>query len=165
MNAITKEFDSKKRNCEGMLKKGDLDKIIEEQRNIFGLPGDWIVNPATIRSRIRSGRKRCVHHRGVSPPLAEMEGLLSSVIVYLADANMPLTVSESMAFANSLLKGTELQKKYVRWTKCRTNNLDFDGELGVGWWRGFVKRYAHILEVKKGRLFSCQTGFDFVNIR
>jgi hypothetical protein len=68
----------------------------------------------------------------------------------------PLTVSETVDLANSLIKGSEHQEKLIRWKQIRNPEqpLSTMGSVGYGWFQGFKRRHGDKLVTKRGERFA-----------
>jgi len=55
--------------------------------------------------------------------------------------HQPLAVKEGIGLMNSLIDGTRLQKTVSKFQSARQvgNDLFNPGEIGKGWWQGFLK--------------------------
>ena len=52
----------------------------------------------------------------------------------------PLTIRDALAFANSLLDGSELQDDLVNYHITCGRKVESIGQVGYTWWKGFLRR-------------------------
>ncbi len=84
-----------------------------------------------------------------------MEVTLNAIIISAWEHNHPLTCGEVMQAANSLIKGTPFAAEIIRQRKAHNiYKKDDPPLLGCGWWRGYRKRNADIVESKVGQKFT-----------
>ena len=55
--------------------------------------------------------------RGLQSPMLEVEPYLVELIIKLADMRAPITTSQDLQLANSLIKGTSVEEKVIEWKK------------------------------------------------
>ena len=106
----------------------------------------------TIQTRFRSNTMS-VSHRGTKSPMSYLEPVLLQIVIQRGKMNQPLTVTEGLQLANSMIKvGSVTEKSIISYLKTR-NQYSTDGSatkipgnmLGTGYWKGFLPRYAHEL--------------------
>jgi hypothetical protein len=74
-------------------------------------------------------------------------------VLAMQQIRQPLSVSETIEYANSLIKGSEFEEK-INEFKLRCQIPLDSNPLGIGWWRGFSKRFKEIIVTKKGEKFA-----------
>ena len=170
-NYVAETFNEWKEKCDGKdgrahkVPRGTLANIIKEAREKFNLPKSYEIKERTIRSRVNRKHLHAVH-RGKESPMTEVEELLVEIALQKDSMNQPITASEGLMLANSLIEGTELEdrvKAYYRERKFFDNEDKYcakkDGEeqksiLRQGYWCGFMRRHGHRIVTKKGRKFT-----------
>jgi hypothetical protein len=136
--------------------KGYLIKLIDEKKEEFGLPEDYYISTDTIRSRVK--RKNPEPNRQTSPIQAAEESLIQLCLT-MGKVRQPLTPTEGIHLMNSLIKDRQLQVDLVDYKKQRRDlgqgkYPERLGEVGRGFWYGFMKRHAHRLVTKRGERFA-----------
>ena len=80
---------------------------------MYGLP-DIAVSKSTIRSRcVRANL--VVGPRGLKSPMLAVEPQLVQVIIQKAAIRQPLTCSQGLLLANSLIAGTDIERQVNEW--------------------------------------------------
>lgn len=68
--------------------------------------------------------------------------------------NKPLNCAEGLIFINSLIAGSDAECKVQSFFKARYLRIMLDDdapyEVGVGYWKGFMKRNKRRLKTSKG---------------
>ena len=74
----------------------------------------------------------------------------------MAMIRQPLTFNERIQLINSLIKQTNLQCDVIKFQQSKKlGNDGFNfGEVGKGWWQGFLKRHGDKIITKKGEKFT-----------
>jgi hypothetical protein len=130
-----------------------LDQLIVSKWTEYGLDPSERVASGTIRSRVQRG-KYCCQHRGTPPILPhEVEKVIADTMLVMSKIRQPLSVTETIEFANSLIEKVEFTDQIKKWKSIRGLPLD-SAPLGWGWWRGFSKRHKDVLVVKRGEKFG-----------
>ncbi len=101
----------------------------------------------------------CANHSGTPSPMASIESHIVALMGQMAKLRQPLNVAEGLALANSLIEGTNWEEDLISFKKKRGwKQFTTDGQrkplLGKKWYKGFWKRYGHLLEKKRGQKFS-----------
>ena len=60
----------------------------------------------------------------------------------------PLQIREGISLVNSMIEGTDIQKKSIEYKTKRNMLSTLGGMVGWEYWRGFYKRYEYILSSK-----------------
>ena len=84
--------------------------------------------------------------------MLEVEPYLVELIIKLADMRTPITTSQGLQLANSLIKGTSVEEKVIEWKKkyCKSFQLGAGKpELGREYWQQFMKRNEHLIRSKR----------------
>jgi hypothetical protein len=139
-------------------KRNALENLIEEKKVEHGLQ-DFTIKKGCIRQRLKRDKLVCTTHSGTTSPMAPIEEHIVALMAQMAKMRQPLNVSEGLALANSLIEATTWEKDLISFKEKRGwKALTSDGQkkslLGKKWYRGFWKRYSHLLEKKKGQTFS-----------
>jgi hypothetical protein len=157
INEITTIFANELKNSRNNKTSNNFLKILIEQKwEEYGLDFDSIVPLETIRSRCKRG-KLVVEQYGRRPALPlSVERIIVDTIIAMAKIRHPLSVFEIVEFSNSLIERSEYQEQVIAWKKNMYSHLPDGGEqkLGYGWWRGFSKRFNHLLVIKRGEKFA-----------
>ncbi len=92
--------------------------------------------------------------------MIEIEPYLVEIIGQLALMRVPITCKEGLSLANSIIKNTTCEESVAEWKAkfCRSvdNNPRRKMSLGIGYWRGFMKRNGHLIKAKKGVKFDAK---------
>ena len=141
------------------IRKGMFNEIVKEANEKFDT--NEKISIKTIQSRYRRN-KLFVEHRGTPTAMAPLEPALLEIVIQMGKMNQPLTVNEGLQLANSMIKpGSNIEKNVISYLKLR-GQYKIDGSstkspgnlLGVGYWRGFSRRYKHQLVSKRGVQFG-----------
>jgi hypothetical protein len=137
------------------VRDGLLKELVEDTKKRYSIKDPkFDVHRSTIQSRIKAGNLE-VWSSGPLSLVLPMEVVLCALIISAWECNYPLTVGECFQVANNLVEGTELAAEIIKW-KQKHKCYDPDGLLlDWGWWRGFRKRNAEVVESKVGRKFAC----------
>ena len=130
------------------LPKGTFRKIHDDVLKDLELDKQSVsISYDTIKSRIYRNTSKLTH--GPLSPAAQIENIIVTFSRYRQEAGQPMKPSEVIAFANSLVEGSEIEgtiKAFHNKTKRNPSN-----PLGKGWYRGFMRRHAKILSSGKGK--------------
>jgi hypothetical protein len=55
--------------------------------------------------------------KGAYSPMLEVEPYLVELIIKLAEMRTPITTSQGLQLANSLIKGTSVEEQVIKWKK------------------------------------------------
>lgn len=107
----------------------------------------------------RSARNSIITNgkRGTKSPLIEIEPTIVKLIIRLCRMRQSLSVGRCKSLVNSLIKGTEIQKKLIKRKKENSHtsgDVEKDGFVGNGYWNGFLDRNAHLLQTKKAEKYE-----------
>jgi hypothetical protein len=93
--------------------------------------------------------------------MAEVEPYLVQLIIQFSNMRIPISCAQGLELANSLISGTEVEKKLIEW---KSNNCyaykhasvsgDENKKLGLGYWRSFLRRNEHLIRTKKAVKFD-----------
>ena len=103
---------------------------------------DLIVIHSTVHSHM-SRRSTNPKHHGPGSPVVEMEPVFLQLCIEMGNARQPLTSSEGLELANSLIAGTPIQNKLIRFQQMSKKKPT--GKLGVKYWCSFLKRHENEL--------------------
>ncbi len=92
-----------------------------------GIPSSISISEATIRSR---KGKNILQGGGPETLMALVEPHLIQLICAMAEIRRCLTVSEAIALGNSMIKGTETERKIIEWKKARNELNENSPVLG-----------------------------------
>jgi hypothetical protein len=153
INEISEIFATEQKESCNRTSNSYLDNLITKKWEEYGLDSSDTVSKDTIRSRVKRGNL-IIQHRGTPPVLPEkVEKVIAETVLAMQQIRQPLSVSETIEYANSLIKGSEFEEQINKFKLQRQIPLD-PNPLGIGWWRGFSKRYKEILVTKKGEKFA-----------
>ncbi|CAJ1929012.1 unnamed protein product [Cylindrotheca closterium] len=129
------------------LTKGAYGKIHDAVMEELGLGGtDFLIPKTTIQSRVRGNK--IATKRGPVSPVAAFEPYILNIALYRQQAGQPLTQPETIALANSLVKGSELEDKLKDFhSKIKVQPTEL---LGKRWFKGFMNRHRDILNTGRG---------------
>ena len=136
--------------------RGYLDDLIIAEKHQYGLPQDFYISRETILSR--SKRKNPATAVTASPIEGAEESLVQ-ICITMGNVRQPLTPTEGIQLMNSLIKDRDLQKDLIEYKKRRRNlgqglYPERLGEVGRGYWTGFMRRQSHRLVTKRGERFA-----------
>ena len=142
--------------------KGTFDKIFDSVKLSRNLPDDFKYSYNACKQRITRGMFSSPTTGNLSP-LNDIEDHIITLLLALADSGNPISVGNALPLINSLIHGTPHQQKVILWKKHHLLHYDKEGQeiadeelgqVGVGYWRLFLKRHKDKLTTNKGRLFE-----------
>lgn len=139
------------------LPKGTLASIIEEKRAELNVPDSVSISVDTVRHRLsKSAKSLTPRHRGTISPLAEIDRLVLPIVIGMGRIHQPMSSPEIIELANSLIDGTVHQDCLILWKQKSHGYQSAEdiGKVGVGYFRGFMKRYGDIVAAKTPRRFA-----------
>jgi len=156
------------------LSKGSLKDIIAMAKAKHGVDEDVAILPQTVRKRVKRGSTS--GHVGQTSPMTVIEPYLVELILQLSNMRTPITASQGIQLANSLVQNTKYQKLILEWKSknCHAYKLSMKCgketekvSLGLGYWRSFMKRNAHLIRSKKGVKFDNKRAewCNYLNIK
>jgi len=153
-NEIATRFQKERAECgfNKRLKRGRLDEIINEVKTLRNLE-DVSVTKDSIRKQI-SRNKPIAGTRGHSTPMEEVEPCLLQLFIQLGRIRAPVSNTEGLSLANSLIIGMPIEQKIIDWKKKYSYYRKSDDVLGTAYWRGFLSRYEHLIVRKRGEKFA-----------
>ncbi len=86
-----------------------------------------------------------------------VEPYLVELIKKLADMRQPITASQGLQLANSLINKKAIQKKVTDWRQTHCKAFKDGGgkiELGKGYWNSFLRRNRRLIRTKKAVKFD-----------
>ena len=133
---------------------GTLTLIIQRAKEKYGVPSTTNIQIETIRTRVKKGNLGLAQVADNPSPLLEIEPYVLHMIDQLAKMRVPLNVSQGLRLVNSLIAGGALDS-LNKWREKYSHGYQTNQrtELGLGYWRGFMKRYGHVIKAKKGVKF------------
>ena len=151
-NEIALMYFTEKKDGNKRLKPGRLLEIIDlvSKRNKLG--DDIKITPACIRQRLKKNMVVTARHPGHVSPLINIEPQVIKVITQMARLRQCLTPSQAVQLINSMIEGTDAQKKLIAWKK--RNSFGSEGTIGKKYWRSFKKRNEHLICSKKGQKYE-----------
>jgi hypothetical protein len=157
LNDITTVYSNElKKSTSNKTKNNFLKNLIQQKWEEYDLGFESLVPQETIRTRCKRGNLVVERYgrRPVLPP--SVESVIVDTVVAMSKIRHPLSVFEIVEFANSIIEKTEYQEQVIEWKKKMSPNLPNAAveKLGYGWWRGFSKRYYHLMVVKRGEKFA-----------
>jgi hypothetical protein len=111
------------------------------------------INIGTVR-RILCKRSIVVSPKGPTSPMAGIDMLLISTVLEMESNREPLSVSEGLELANSLIRDTVYQSDLVKWKQDNLGRSQsfrdpkHTGRLGPNYWSGFPRRHPMLREKK-----------------
>ena len=121
---------------------------MRSEKSNFELDDTFRFPYTTFRARID---RESYNGDGTKSPLSDIEPKLVSLISCMSNIKRSLTVTEGLMLVNDIIKGTNAQQKLIKWkTDRKIFHLDEEniGEVGVNYWKGFLKRHKHLLKGK-----------------
>jgi len=138
-----KEKEDKKNNSKKYLKRGVLNKIIEETKKAFGLEENIKICEETIRSREKRGQTTVNGRGGLHSPLEEIEEVFVEFLVKMSAYNWPLSVNKGIDLVNSLIEGTKYEKAVrdfqERFCAGTMKEETVKGKVGQAYWNKFME--------------------------
>ncbi len=121
-----------------------LDNLIEGKKAKFGVTCD--ISKGTIWTQIW-----CEHHDPKHP-----EEAFVVICIQMGTIWQQLLVREGVVLMNSLINGTNFQKELVEFQMVQKFGWDTYtyGEVGKGWWQGFLKRNGYCIVTQRGEKFA-----------
>jgi hypothetical protein len=107
-NNIKKQWSKKKRAEKGLLKE-----VIEAARKKHCIPDNIVISTATVRQRVKQNNNK--GHKGQTSPMIQVEPYLVELIKKLANMRQPITASQGLQLANSLINNKSTQKTVIEW--------------------------------------------------
>jgi len=134
----------KKIKDDNTVSRGALQKLILNEELNYSLPHGTI-KESTIRKRVHRGNV-IVLHPGPHSPVEAMEEYLIVIVIQRARMDQPLSVTEGINLANSLIKGTPMQidlitfkKEHKLYKKNSTKDMRAKtNRLGRSYWKLFL---------------------------
>jgi len=151
---LFKEKRKENRSSKKRLRYGLLDDIIKSAKKKFSVPDDVTIRKDCIRQRVK--RNSSSNQAGQQSPMIEIEPYLVELIIKLSSMRMPITSSQGLELANSLIAGTSTERKVVEWKKknCAAFRVNGTNKLGKGYWQAFLRRNKHLIRGKKSVKFD-----------
>ena len=125
--------------------KGLLDEIIKKSMLKHGVEEGVIIDKNTVRQWLKRGSKH--GHVGQTTPMLAVEPYLVELFIQLANMRTPITSTQGLQLANSLISGTKIEEESVEWMShnCHAYKMTASGsekgkQLGLGYWKSFLKR-------------------------
>ena len=112
------------------------------------LPSTCVISRECIKSRLRRQSLHVNAQKNKTTPLLEVKPLLVKFALWKQEANQPITTSEGLLMANSLIDGMPTQTKLI--TFQSSINAAPTGIVSAKFWSQFLKRNKQKLEVGKG---------------
>ena len=154
-NRVCNEYTAEQDKNNGTAPAGLRRELVKNAKERFNIEDhEFDVPKQTIFNQIKADRLT-VFGPGSPSVVLSMEVTLNAIIISAWEHNHPLTCSEVMQAANCLIEGTPFATKLSTRDKAHKINKKDDPLLGCGWWRGYRKRNADIVESKVGRKFAC----------
>jgi len=138
-----KKSKSKSRSSKKRLQRGLLDEILSAARKKHCIPEDVIIHKDTIRQRVKRNTKD--GHIGQRSPMLDIEPYLVELVTKLAEMRTPITTTQGLELANSLISGTSTIDKLVAWRdNCAAFCKNGMMKLGKSYWTAFMRRRSHL---------------------
>jgi hypothetical protein len=138
---LNKEKGAKGKDIQ--VRKGAYAMIIDEVSLMFQIEREEL-HLHTIRRRMYNDHCLQVSHLGSMSPMEDIESHIVAFILQIENMKKPMSASEGLHLANSLIKGTIYQDNVIEWKKKKLRekwNKDGDlGTLGQTSWINLLKR-------------------------
>ena len=131
------------------VERGCLKKIIKTQKQKFGLGDDVKIDPEAIQSRYYRGNLSVMSY-GPQSPMSRVEPKLVELIIRMSRIRRCLTGSQCFHLVNDLIAGTDIEKEVITFKEKMLKKKSEIASLGMNYWRGFKKRWGHMLTCKRG---------------
>ncbi|CAJ1966096.1 unnamed protein product [Cylindrotheca closterium] len=144
---LQERYATAKAASEQRVAPGTFDKLHDEVLEELELNGiGFSISKNTIKHRVR--KNITATKPGPVSPAAAIEPLLLTIIQYRLQAGQPLTQPETIAFANSLIQGSEVEESLIDFHRaCGSKPTQ---TLGKRWFKGFMRRHEDILKTGRG---------------
>jgi len=89
--------------------------------------------------------------------MLQVEAHLLNIILKLAAMNQPITPTEGLALANSLIEGTSMKEKLKEWKKTHIAHQYIDTESGIltkKYWSNFFRQHEQEMSAKNAVQFD-----------
>ncbi len=124
------EMKSKIKNNKTRVKKGSLKKIIALAKKKFCVPNSIIITTQMVRQRLKRGKNN--GHAGHKTPMEDVEPYLVELIKNLSDMRTPITTSQGLELANSLIVGKSVETKLKKWKSKYSQGYRHNGDIKLG---------------------------------
>jgi hypothetical protein len=134
-----------------------LDRLITKKKTEYGLEKDYHISKETIQTRMKRKNPEPAY---LKSSLAAAEETLVELCIQMGNARQPLKPSEGLQLMNSLIQDRQLQRELIAFKKARRGMGQGNkfperlGEVGKGYWKGFMRRHGHWLVTKRGESFA-----------
>jgi len=144
---------SKKKQNGGSLKRGSFKKIHQSVIQKLGIMDvSFKVNITSIQSRVYRNSLTVNKSQNQYIPTQDIEKVLLQVSTWKQEAGQPISVSEGLDLANSLIDGKSMQDDLKKFQESKKKKAS--GLLSRRYWKQFMKRHAKLLEAAKGHLVA-----------
>ena len=140
------------------VRKGTLEKVIQDVRKKRGLPDNFSISTELIRKQVnRKGllvsKFKC---SGEVYPLLNIEPLIIEVLIHMSRIGESLTPSRAITLTNDMIISTSYQDKLSCWKKIHTSTKNPDDleEIGYKYWLNFKKRNSDEIITRKGEKYK-----------
>ncbi len=103
------------RSSKKRLRYGLLNDIIEASKKKYCIPDDVIISKECMQQRVKRNSKD--NHAGQTSPMIDIEPYLVELIIKLVNMCTPITTSQGLELANSLISGTSTEEQLIAWKK------------------------------------------------
>ena len=145
-NKIAINYQAARAANGGVLKRGTFKKIHDTV--MADLQLNFTIKQKTIISRLNRNSLSVNKQNNKTTPLFQIESLLLQISLWKQDAGQPITPSEGIALANSLIDGKPIQEKLK--TFQSSIRAAPTGSVSAKFWQQFIKRNKHLLDVGNG---------------
>jgi hypothetical protein len=114
--------------------RGAFEKVVKRICKNYNLETSEI-NMKKRLSRTKPGRKSKVKHKGTNSPMNGIEAHLLADILRCVALRQPVSCTEGLALANSLIEGTPTQVERMEWKVTHLKNGTHDDSFGTFGWR------------------------------
>ena len=159
---ITQQYYQRLINSDNMnnrLSNGTYDLVLQDVKNEFDLDDTFSFPYGACMKRIYRGKEdsECT---GALSPLHDIEEKFVTIILALANIGCPVTVGETLCLMQSLIEGTESQKRLIAYQEKHHYKLynEFGdaalGKLSRNYYYGFMRRHKEVIDSNKGKRFE-----------
>ena len=159
-------YDAERRADHGSLKHGSFKKIHDSVIQKLGINDpNFKVSVKSIRSCVY--RNSLTVNKALNQPIPthDIEKVLLQISMWKQEAGQPISVSEGLDLANSLIDGKPMQNDLKIFQASKKKNPS--GLLSRRYWQQFMKRHSKQLEAAKGHIVATNrtewVTFDNIN--
>ena len=146
-------YAAEKKANNGSLKRGSYKKIHNLVISKLGIKDkDFKVNIRTVQTRITRNSLVVNSSQNKMSPVHEIEPVILQVCLWKQEAGQPITPTEGLALANSLIDQKPIQDKLKVFQASIKKTPT--GLLSTKYWQQFMRRHIKKLQAAKGHLVA-----------